>query len=51
MGKFETEDELEIVYKKLENFNYEFETLVDRIYVEKIEVNKESVIEYEYLLK
>ena len=52
MGNLETEDKLLKEYKELKDkFDYEFETIIDRVYVEEIGKNGESIIVGEYLLK
>lgn len=45
VGRFETQNQMRQAVEKLENFDMEFKTIVDRVYIEKIGNNEDSIIE------
>lgn len=51
IGRFSTEEEMEMAFKKLENQNWKFKTKVMSIFIEEIGKNKESIITNEIYLK
>jgi len=51
IGRFGTEEEMEMAFKKLENENWNFKTIVKSIFIEEIGKNEESIITNEIFLK
>lgn len=51
IGRFNNEADMEIAFKKLENENWKFNTIIKNIFIEEIGRNEESIIKNEIGLK